>query len=140
MAGLVLVDPLNQFLETTLGPAAWDRYVYVLSTAPESKDLVAGNAALDGLPPLPPISVVVLSSDQAWLRLPSDPATFEDLASGNVPTVDSQKAWDQAQALLAESLGATHITQTNSGHEIEIENAPLVNLQICAVIGPTLGC
>ncbi|MEI6254779.1 MAG: alpha/beta hydrolase, partial [Mycobacteriaceae bacterium] len=38
VAGLVLVDPLNQFLETTLGPAAWDRYVYVLSTAPESKD------------------------------------------------------------------------------------------------------
>ena len=37
-------------------------------------------------------------------------------------------------------LTLTRRAQTNSGHEIEIENAPLVNLQICAVIGPTLGC
>jgi hypothetical protein len=45
-----------------------------------------------------------------------------------------------AAGLLATSLGATHVTETNSGHFIENENPALVIEQICAVITPAGEC
>ena len=42
--------------------------------------------------------------------------------------------------MLATALNATHVSQTNSGHNIYTENAELVNQQICAVIRPAKDC
>lgn len=78
-----------------------------------------------------PIPVVVLSSDRPWFILP-----FGDDGA----PIDFTSALLESQTLLAASLGATHVTQTNSAHDIYLENAPLVNQQICAVIGPATGC
>ncbi len=75
--------------------------------------------------------MVVLSSDQPWFILPFG-------ADGAL--VDYSMALLESQARLAASLGATHITRTNSAHGIYQENAPLVNEQICAVVAPAAGC
>lgn len=87
--------------------------------------------AVDSLPTLPAILVVVLSSDQPWFILPFG-------VDGAL--VDYSAALLESQALLATSLDATHITRTDSAHDIYLENAPLVNEQICSVIGPATGC
>jgi hypothetical protein len=42
--------------------------------------------------------------------------------------------------MLASSLNATHIPSTGTGHSVYIENAPLVNEQICAVVGSGHDC
>ncbi len=135
VAGLVLVDPASQFMEAAMGPAAWDQYVQAAlsraATGAETIDPAASNVAVDGLPDLPPIPVVVLSSDQPWFILPFG-------VDGAL--VDYSNALLESQTLLATSLDATHITRTNSAHDIYIENAPVVNEQICAVIGPATGC
>jgi len=135
VVGLVLVDPSSQFMETTMGPAAWAQFVDAAlsstATGAETIDLATSNAAVNGLPPLPPIPVVVLSSDHPWFILPF---------GVDGARVDYSSALLESQALLASSLGATHITRTNSAHDIYQENAPLVNQQICAVIGPATGC
>jgi pimeloyl-ACP methyl ester carboxylesterase len=133
--GLVLVDPASQFMETTMGPAAWGQYVQAAlsraGTGAETIDPDASNRAVESLPALPPIPVVVLSSDQPWFILPFG-------VDGAM--VDYSSALLDSQTLLATSLGATHITRTNSTHDIYIENAPLVNQQICTVIGHATGC
>ena len=87
--------------------------------------------AVNSLPALPPMPVVVLTSDQPWFILPFG-------ADGAL--VDYSTALHESETLLATSLDATQITQTNSAHDIYLENAPLVNQQICAVIGPATGC
>ena len=133
--GLVLVDPASQYMATTMGPDAWGQYVEAAlgraATGGEAIDPAASNLAVEALPPLPSMPVVVLSSDQPWFILPFGP-------DGEL--VDYSSALLESQTLLASSLGATHITQTNSAHDIYLENAPLVNEQVCAVIGPATGC
>lgn len=135
VAGLVLVDPASQHMKTTMGPAAWGQYVQAAlaraQTGGETVDLDASNATLEALPPLPAMPVVVLSSDQPWFILPFGDGGAE---------VDYSNQLLESQTLLAVSLGATHITKTGSAHDIYIENAALVNEQICAVATPTAAC
>ena len=135
VVGLVLVDPASQFMEQTMGPAAWDQYVRAAlsggAAGTETIDPVASNRDVRALPALPRIPVVVLSSDKRWFVLP--------FGRGGAP-VDYSGALLESQTLLARSLGATHVTKTNSAHDIYLDNAPLVNRQICAVIGRTSGC
>lgn len=135
VTGLVLVDPASQFMETTLGPSVWEQYTQAAlsraDTGAETINLDASNQAVNALPPLPAIPVVVLSSDRPWFILP-----FGDDGA----MVDYSAALLKSQTLLASSLGATHITRTNSAHDIYIDNAALVNHQICAVIGHGPDC
>ena len=135
VVGLVLVDPASQFMEQAMGPVAWGQYVRAAlsraATGDETIDPAASNRAIDALPALPSMPVVVLSSDRPWFILPFGPGGAN---------VDYSKALLESQTLLARSLGATHVTKTNSGHDIYIDNAPLVNRQICAVTGRATGC
>lgn len=129
VSGLVLVDPASQFMAKTMGPSAWNQYVQAalsrVAAGAETIDPEASNRAIDLLPALRPLPVVVLSSDQPWFILP-----FGE----NGAMVDYSNALLQSQTRLAGSLDATHITQTSSAHDVYIENAPLVNQQICTVI------
>ena len=135
VAGLVLVDPASQFMATTMGPSAWGQYVQAARSRSadggETIDPEASNQDVDALPPLPPMPVVVLSSDRAWFILPFGP---------NGQPIDYSDALRESQRLLAASLGATHITETNSAHDIYLENPALVNQQICTVLGRPGGC
>jgi pimeloyl-ACP methyl ester carboxylesterase len=137
VTGIVLVDAASQYLETTLGPAVFSQWAEAfLSRLPsdpdgEAPDMVAGAEAINDLAPLPAIPASVLTA-QAW--------SFASPNCDGEPERDYWPQWFEAQEILATSLNATHITQTNSGHNIFIENAALVNEQICAVIRPAKDC
>lgn len=136
VVGLVMVDGASEYLETTLGPTAFAQWAKAFSTIQsdptgEAPDLIAGTRASKALPPMRAMPASVLTADP-W------PFAFPD-ADGQ-PKVDHWAQWFAAQELLAKSLNATHVTHTNTGHSIYIENAALVNEQICAVVEPAGGC
>ena len=131
VAGLVLIDPASQYMAEAMGPDAWDQYVQAAlsraTSGSEAIDPAASNDSINALPPLPAMPVVILSSDRPWFILPFGP-------DGEL--VDYTGALHESQRRLAESLGAALVTKTSSAHDIYLENAPLVNQQICTVISP----
>lgn len=128
VVGLVLVDPGSQYLEATLPPDVWARWMQDIAAAgeknpdAEAPDYPSSIAAVEAAPLLPKMPAVVLSADRP----------FDYLGIGDAAIHWPQ--WVDAAALLADSLGATHVTRTNSGHFIENENPALVNEQISAVV------
>jgi len=116
VSGLVLVDPASEFLQDTLTPAQWDAFVR-LGTQPrepegiEAPDYGSSVPALRAAPPVRGIPSVVLTSDKCFELLPDERTC---------------QAWREAQDLLAAHLDAEHITRTDSGHPIQIENPELV--------------
>ena len=134
VSGVVLVDPASQFLQTALPPEVWSRWIQSVGEAGakhpelESPDYPSSIAALDATPPLPPMPAAVLSADQP----------FDFLGIGDADAYWPQ--WLEAHALLAASLGATHVTTTNSGHFVANVSPALVIEQICAVVAPADGC
>jgi hypothetical protein len=88
-------------------------------------------------PPLRPMPVVVLTASQKWAEeLP------KLIAAGQLPPDTPpdfgevmDRAWTAAQNELAALVpGAVHITNTHSGHNIMIENAPVVIRSIHRVV------
>jgi len=126
--GLVLVDPGSQYLQETLPPEVWDQWMADIAKAGEANpggeapDYPASIAALAATPPLPSMPVAVLTADRP----------FDYLGIGDATTY--WPAWVEAQTRLADSLGATHVTQTDSGHFIGNEHPELVLEQIRAAI------
>jgi pimeloyl-ACP methyl ester carboxylesterase len=117
VAGLVLVDPGSPFLQTSLTPAEWETFVglaksLVDGSGTEVPDYAASVDVMRAAPSVPPVPVIVLTSDQPF-----------DFGAGGAQT---WPAWGSAQARLAELLHADHITGTNSGHLIPIERPTLV--------------
>lgn len=136
VTGIVLVDAASQYLKTTLGPAVFSQWAKAFLSIPsnpdrEAPDMVAGAEAINSLAPLPPMPASVLTAEPWPFAFPS---------GDGEPKRDYWPQWFEAQGILAKSLNATHITQTKSGHDIFIENAALVNQQVCAVIGPAKDC
>ena len=135
VTGLVLVDPGSQYLQETLPPDVWAKWMADIAAAgashpsAEAPDYPASIAALATTPPLPSMPAAVLTSDRP----------FDYLGIGDATTY--WPAWVDAQTRLAESLGATHVTQTDSGHFIGNEHPELVLEQIRAVdiLGSTSG-
>ena len=134
VAGVVLVDPGSQYLQTTLPPEVWTEWMrFAAETGAqhpelESPDYPSSIAALEDTPPLPAMPAAVLSADQP----------FDYLGIGDAEAYWSN--WIDAHALLAASLGAQHVTRTNSGHFVANESPALVIEQICAVAAPAGGC
>jgi len=134
VVGVVLVDPASQFLQTTLPAEVWSQWMQSVAAAGaqhpelESPDYPSSLAALEATPPLPPMPAAVLSADQP----------FDYLGIGEADAYWPD--WLEAHALLAASLGATHVTQTDSGHFVANVSPALVVEQICAAIAPAGGC
>ncbi|MEO6826052.1 MAG: alpha/beta hydrolase [Microbacteriaceae bacterium] len=134
VAGLVLVDPVSQYLQTTVPPEAWSEEIASAARklgrdpGAENPDFPTSITQIDATKPLRPMPVSVLTSDHPW-----------DFLGRGDPGSDWTQ-WLDAQTLLSASLHATHITQTNSGHAIQVENPALVADQICAVARPTKAC
>lgn len=126
IAGLVLVDSAAEFLADAFTSAQWSEWTAKAATAPpgsEAPDYVASVDQIRAAPPLPPIPVVVLTSDHPW-----------DLQVGD--TGSTWPGWLSAQGLLAEALHASHIKNTDSGHPIANEQPELVADVINGVRGP----
>jgi pimeloyl-ACP methyl ester carboxylesterase len=117
VAGLVLVDPASEFLKTSLTPEQWATYLKATKKLIESKGLEAPDHArtldlLHGTPEVHPMPIVVLTSDKRFDFGAGGPETWE--------------AWQSAHDRLAKLLKAKQITDTNSGHVIQMEQPQLV--------------
>ena len=117
VSGLVLVDAASEFLKSSLTPAQWATYIEATKKLIESNGLEAPEHArtldlLRGSPQVPAMPVVVLTSDKQF-----------DFGAGGVET---WPAWRTAQDRLAKVLNAKHVSDTNSGHVIQMEQPKLV--------------
>jgi pimeloyl-ACP methyl ester carboxylesterase len=134
VSGVVLVDPGSQYLQTALPPDVWAQWMQLAAETGqqhpdlESPDYPSSIAALEATPPLPAMPAVVFSADQP----------FDYLGIGDAEAYWPD--WLEAHALLAASLGATHITETNSGHFVANESPALVVEQICSMMTPPRAC
>jgi pimeloyl-ACP methyl ester carboxylesterase len=112
IAGLVFVDGASGFFKDALTPEQWNAWMQVIASTPpgrEAPDYDSSIAAIRAASPLPDVPAVVLTSDKPW-----------NLPLGDVgPT---WPAWLAAQDLLTSQLHAKHVTKTNSGHGIAVEN------------------
>ena len=117
VAGLVLVDPASEFLKTSLTPTQWATYIKATKKLIESNGLEAPDHArtldlLHGTPVVQAMPIVVLTSDKRF-----------DFGAGGPETWG---AWRSAHDHLAKLLNAKHISNTNSGHAIQMEQPQLV--------------
>ncbi len=117
VAGLVLVDSASEFLKSSLTPAQWATYLEATKKLIESNGLEAPDHArtlglLHSSPRVRPIPVVLLTSDKRF-----------DFGAGGAET---WPAWRTAQDRLAKLLNAKHVSDTNSGHAIQMEQPQLV--------------
>lgn len=125
-AGVVTVDGASPFLQDTLTPAQWSAWmdkVRAMDTGKglETPDYPGAVRELRGAPALPRgLPAVVLTSDHPW-----------DLSVGGGST---WPAWLAAQRRLAEDLRARHVTDTDSGHGIAVEQPRLVARAIRDVV------
>lgn len=123
--GLVLLDSASEHLQTTFTAAQWDAWMEAIAASgdgvAETPDYEASIEGLRGSPALPRMPVAVVSSDQPW-----------DLQV--TPGASTWPGWVQAQKLLADSLGAEHLTETGSGHGLPAEQPALVTMEILDVV------
>lgn len=115
VAGLVMVDALTPLIRDVASPEAvakWDALNRTsVPEAPEAVMVLDAFAKIDAAAPLRELPAVVLASDKPW-QPPSTPQE-SDPAAG-VTFAD----WRASQKLLAASLGARFVADTNSGHNI----------------------
>jgi pimeloyl-ACP methyl ester carboxylesterase len=125
--GIVLVDSASVFLTQTFTPTQWTNWINVIADAhtkspdAESPNYDASVAEFTASAAMPDIPATVLSSDHPW-----------DLAV--TPGQSTWPAWLAAQASLAQSLHATHVSKTDSGHGIAVEQPALVASAIREVV------
>jgi pimeloyl-ACP methyl ester carboxylesterase len=125
VAGLLLIDPASEFLKTSLTPEQWATYIKATKKLIESKGLEAPDHVrtldlLHNSPRIPTIPVVVLTSDKRF-----------DFGAGGPET---WAAWRTAHDRLAKLLNAKHVSDTNSGHAIQMEQPRLVIESIREVV------
>jgi pimeloyl-ACP methyl ester carboxylesterase len=128
VSGLVLVDAASEFLQDTLTPALWDAFVRFAKQPREPEGIEApdyGSSVpeLRAAPPVRGIPSVVLTSDECFEILPGAGGAQRQC-----------QAWREAQDLLAAHLDAEHITHTDSGPFIQIENPELVIASVREVV------
>lgn len=125
VAGLVLVDSASMFLHEHFTPEQWASWMAVIAASDtgdgtERPDYETTRTRWpdEDAPRMP---TVVLSSDREW-----------DLAV--TPGASTWGAWLAAQQALADSLGARHVSETDSGHGIAVERPALVIDAILSVV------
>ena len=134
-AGLVFVDALSEDLPNGLTPKQQALFEAINTPPPgtdaESLDHQATFRQLRESPPVPPVSVIVLTADRPQL-------TAEVLAAGQLPAgVDQEFAdaqWAAQDELAKMFPGAEHITNTSSTHYIQLDNPQLVTDSIRQVV------
>jgi D-alanyl-D-alanine carboxypeptidase len=136
VAGMVLVDSFSPELREAM-PDLWPSWIAWNTTPPEviedypDYEQVDFDDALDEVVAnrtISPMPLVVLTADKPYPP-PSKPGIPADI---NTVTREAQDVSQRQVALLVP--GAKHITKTNSGHDIMLENPALVSDAILEVI------
>lgn len=126
VTGLVLLDSASEFLQTTLTAEQWAAWMAVVAGSLDAagSEVPSYDPSIDALratPALPAMPTVVMSSDHPW-----------DLQV--TPGESTWPGWVAAQAELAQSLHATHVTRTDSGHGLPVEQPALVTETVLEVV------
>ena len=126
VVGLVLLDSASEYLQTTFSDQQWSTWMEAVansldSTSSEVPSYESSIVELRATPRLPAMPTVVVSSDQPW-----------DLQV--TPGESTWPGWVAAQAELARALYAKHITETDSGHGIPVEQPALVTEAVLDVV------
>lgn len=121
--GLVMVDTVTPLMRQVASPedvATWDEFNRTsVPEAPEAVMLLDAFAKIDATSPLRELPAVVLGADKPWLP----PSTAkESERAGGVTFAE----WQASVKLLAASLNARFVTETNSGHNIYAYSPQLV--------------
>lgn len=144
--GIVFVDVLTPELRAQMTPAQWSVWKFANARPPdaiaaypalERQDFDESLDQVEAAAPLRPMPVVVLSASVKFADLvpqyldegllpPSVPRDF-----GTVIDTTNSAAQRELAALVP---GSVHITDTNAGHNIMIDNAPLVIQSIRDVV------
>ena len=125
VAGLVLVDPASVQLREALSPTQWKAFLDLVASLVDGSQVEVPDYAgtvdvVASGPAVPEVPAVVLTADQPF-----------DFGIG---TDDTWPAWLAAQDRLAAALGAEHVTDTDSGHLIMVEQPALVTSAIERVL------
>ncbi len=138
VAGLVLIDAQSEELQTLLSPVEFQEFLRLNAPqrdsleeypAIERADFERSFAQIRTAPPIKSLPLVVLSADRSVA-----PQIAAGIANGTLPAdilPSYGAAIDAAQPIVQRHLaelvpGATHITNTHSGHDINIEQPQLV--------------
>jgi pimeloyl-ACP methyl ester carboxylesterase len=131
VAGLVFVDPTSEFLPKVGTPEQNAAFAadFPIPAAPDGEGIVAEDAfhRVAAAPPLPAVPAVVLSSD----KFPPP----DQLRPDNYTQAQIQQAND----MLAQALGTTANTHTDSGHSIMLYSPQLVADAIVSVVDKVRG-
>jgi pimeloyl-ACP methyl ester carboxylesterase len=144
--GIVFVDALSPEFRAQMTPTEWESYkrasVRLAETLAAYPDLERQNfdetldqtAAAAALRPMP---VVVLTATDKWGDVVPKLVQAGDLPADTPPNLGA--VMDRASAAAQNELatlvpGAVHITDTHSGHNIMIDNAPIVIQAIRMVV------
>jgi pimeloyl-ACP methyl ester carboxylesterase len=126
VAGIVMVDPVSEFMESLGSPAqnaAWERDSM---TPPEPRDetvlLADAIAAIQNAPPLPNVPAIVLSSDKF--------AAPEVLTPENYTLAQIH----EANNMLAAALGTTNVVANGSGHNMMLYQPKFVADNIVDIV------
>jgi pimeloyl-ACP methyl ester carboxylesterase len=140
--GIVFVDALSPPFRAQMTPAEWGASVQLAEgLAGAYPDLERQNfdETLDqtAAAALRPMPVVVLTSGEKWVDVVPKLIQAGDLPPDTPPNLGA--AMDRASAAAQNQLaalvpGAVHITDTHSGHNIMIDNAPIVIQAIRMVV------
>ena len=105
------------------------------TTSPQVREgvkLIDAFEKINAAPPLPEMPAVAMSADKPWR---TDVLPAEATATETVTFTE----WQAALDLLAEHLGAVHVTDTHSGHDIYLYNPTLVTTEIGDVVDAVRG-
>ena len=146
VAGLVLIDAQSEELQTLLSPQEFQEFLRLNAPqrdsleeypAIERVDFERSFAQIRAAAPIEPLPLVVLSADRSVA-----PQIAEGIANGSLPAdilPTYGAAIDAAQPIMQRHLaelvpGAKHTTNTNSGHDINIEQPQLVIVGVGNVV------
>src|SRR6201988_2230402 len=126
VAGLVMVDPVSEFLETVGSPAqnaAWERDS-MTSPEPGDETVLVGDAiaVVQTAPPLPHVPAIVLSSDKFQ---PPEALTPDNYTLAQI---------HQANDMLAAALGTTNVVSNGSGHNMMLYQPKFVADNIIDIV------
>ncbi|MFE3292574.1 alpha/beta fold hydrolase [Rhodococcus sp. NPDC059234] len=132
VSGLVTVDGASEFLRGTLTSDQWSDWMHKIGEMDPTKGLEVPDyeTSVDEIraaPPMPHLlPAAVLTSDKPWdLRVGSSGSTWP--------------AWLAAQDRLADELHARHITDTGSGHGVNVEQPRVVSNAVREVVDRARG-
>lgn len=136
VGGLVMVDAVTPLMEDVTSAERlvnWD--VTNATTSPQVREgvkLIDAFEKINAAPPLPEMPAVVLSADKPWRTdlLPAEAARHETVTFAE---------WLASLDLLANELGAEHVSRADSGHDIYLYNPTLVTDEIRDVVADVRG-